>query len=382
MAATVIWTYEDAVQFLLDWHGVDRTSTSTLRNAKVSVAEALRSLYNKMSSGWSIYKTRFNFSTDVPYSTGTITYDSGSKTITLTGGTWPDWAAIGRFRFGTLRSGYSVESRVSDTVLKLDEVSAPPDDVLTASTYLLFRETYPLPVDFRSMDALTDTKYTRQLEVRERLDAVYDLSLSPSEPLYACIRGDQDYLGSMGLMIVPSPPDARRYEMHYSRSPRQLRHERVEVSAIACTAGSTSVTGTGFPAGCEGSVIRFSTSSTAPTDRFGTNPYYEQRVIVTRSSSSAITIDQPMSDTLASVAGIISDPIDIEYGSMMGAFKALCMLESGKTSNRKDWMELERRASLAVECAMEADSRLPAFGRANMTATSLSFGTSIIGIDA
>jgi len=383
MAQTQIWTFCDAVDFLLDWQGQSRSNTSTVRNCRSAVIEALRNLYNRCSSGWSIYKNRVNLTTVSPYSTGTVTYNASTRVVTLSGGSFPSWASIGRIRFGTSKAVYSVASRDSATQLTLTVNSAPAENVAAGSAYLLFQEMYPLPVDFRSAEGLVDTVYTRSLDIRARLDTAYELQISPSEPLYAVIRGDQDYLGSLGIMFVPVPRDSRTYELQYSRQPRQLRYDRQLYTGVSITTGTTTVTGSGFTEGCVGSIIRFASDANPPTGIAGDNPYFEQRVITAFTSSTSIEVDSTVSSTLTNVNAIISDPIDIEYGSMMGAFRAICKYEAASIGNRqKDLPMLEAQARDAVIKALEGDSRLPSFSRLNLSASSLSYGTSIIGIDA
>jgi len=138
---------------------------------------------------------------------------------------------------------------------------------------------------------------------------------------------------------------------------------------VAVTAGSTTVTGTStaFPEDCIGSIIRFSETSTAPTGVPGTfngstpidNRYYAQRVITARASATSLTIDQAVSSAtaLSGDSYTISDPLDIEYHSMFGAFMALAEAEFFKLAGRKDWMERANYARSKVLEAIETDSR-------------------------
>lgn len=85
---------------------------------------------------------RGQISFQAPYSTGTITLTNGDATVTLAGGTFPSWAAQGKF----FVSGQilDVESRTNGTSVELD--GAWNGDT-TSATYVLFQDEYDLPDD-------------------------------------------------------------------------------------------------------------------------------------------------------------------------------------------------------------------------------------------
>lgn len=365
MSQTIIWTYQDAVDFILDSEGLESTALMNVRNAKRAVMEAMRRLYN-ITSVWSIYKARYNFTANAPYTTGTITYDATTRVVTLTGGTFPSWAARGRLRIATLP--YTIETRNSDTSITLKLDSCPASDITTATTFELFQETYPLPVNFKRSEFLLDTQLHRRIPIQNAINAAYDSITTSGDPIYAFVRGDQEFLGSIGITLVPPPSTSRLYEIGYERSPRELRIANISVPACSVPVGTTTVTATTsvFPVGCEGSIIRFSTSATAPTSMVDANPFYAQRVITSRTSATVVTIDQPVDIELTAVAATVSDPLDMEYGSMMGAFQALCVAQFAKIGNRKDVAEKEALAMSACRAAMEADHRSPVNGNVPM----------------
>lgn len=84
------------------------------------------------------------------YTTGTVAITSGTTTLTLSGGTWPAWAASAEIYIeGTW---YFVSSRDSDTQLTLSD--AYPGSDLTASSFELAQVEYDMPSDLQQMGSL------------------------------------------------------------------------------------------------------------------------------------------------------------------------------------------------------------------------------------
>jgi hypothetical protein len=78
------------------------------------------------------------FAVNGPYIDGTITASSG--VVTLVDGTWPTWAADGEIDIDGV--SYTVDTRDSDTVLTLDNLTVTEEDELT---YTLSQNDYDLP---------------------------------------------------------------------------------------------------------------------------------------------------------------------------------------------------------------------------------------------
>lgn len=100
---------------------------------------------------WAHYTTHGRVITDAPYSEGTVT--SSGATVTLTGGTWPAWAASGHLRVGDNIA--KVATRTSDSQIVLDTVLGLKT-AASADPYTLYRMVYPLPDNFRNMDEPSD----------------------------------------------------------------------------------------------------------------------------------------------------------------------------------------------------------------------------------
>lgn len=101
---------------------------------------------------WSFLRPVADVTTTAPYATGTITVTAG--VVTLTGGTFPTWAADGVLKVSN--QYYSVASRDSDTQLTLDATSA---SVATAASYQLARPEIPLDAAFDAVANDSDLTY-------------------------------------------------------------------------------------------------------------------------------------------------------------------------------------------------------------------------------
>lgn len=89
---------------------------------------------------WAFMNPLTTLTTSASYSTGTIAATSG--VVTLTGGTWPSWAAEGEITIGG--TTYTVDTRDSDTQITLDDTSSASDSS-AGTSYQLGRPTYDLP---------------------------------------------------------------------------------------------------------------------------------------------------------------------------------------------------------------------------------------------
>lgn len=92
---------------------------------------------------WEFYKTYADFTLREPYSTGTIALTNASTTVTLTTGTWPSWAALGKLKIGN--KVYRIASRTSNAVVVL--ATAWAEDNESGTSYVLFQDEYPLATD-------------------------------------------------------------------------------------------------------------------------------------------------------------------------------------------------------------------------------------------
>lgn len=108
--------------------------------------DGLRRVYS--AHDWSFLRPVVDLKTTAPYATGTVTIASG--VVTLTGGTFPSWAASGTLKVSS--NYYSVASRDSNTQITLDDTTVT---VATASSYQLARPEITLDATVDSIAADT-----------------------------------------------------------------------------------------------------------------------------------------------------------------------------------------------------------------------------------
>jgi hypothetical protein len=101
---------------------------------------------------WSFFRPLADVTTTAPYVTGMITIAAG--VVTLTGGTFPSWAADGILRVNNRY--YSVASRGSGTQVTLNDTSVA---VASASSYSLARPEIDMPSAFDSVSNDSDLAY-------------------------------------------------------------------------------------------------------------------------------------------------------------------------------------------------------------------------------
>lgn len=124
---------------------VDQTSDIT-----DCMNDAMRRVY--AAHAWSFLRPVKDVTTTAPYATGTITIAAG--VVTLTGGTFPSWAAAGVIKVSD--DYYSVASRDSNTQITLDDTSVT---VASAASYELARPEIPLEDEFDAVAGDSDLTY-------------------------------------------------------------------------------------------------------------------------------------------------------------------------------------------------------------------------------
>lgn len=377
MAQTQVWTFNDAVEHVLDSHGIERTEGANLRDAIRAVLEAYR--YLTTTYDWALYRTRYILSTVASQSSSTITYDHTGGTyermLTLAAGTWPTWAAFGKVIISDVH--YDVEDYKSTTEITLTAQSNPGADVAAGTTYTIYRESYPLPVNFRRVSKIIDTANQRELSLvsdEQQQFSTQSFYQTPSTPWIGTIRGDNEYFGSMALLFAPAPSAIGYYDVLYHRSPRDLNIEKYATGTVSTSSTTVTGSGTTFPEDCVGSIIRLSSTATLPTSVVGfaggttpvNNRYYAQRTITARASATSLTIDSGLTTNVSGGGFIISDPLDIEYHAMFGAFKARAEAEFHRFKNKPGWQDRMAYADKLLRIAVETDDRTP---YANSTTT-------------
>lgn len=370
MAEKLIWTFQDFVEILLTQGELSRDARS-LKMARVAAVNAYQEVCKCYR--WNYFIDRRTLASAADQTTGTIAYDHTGGTyereVTLSDATWPANVEFGKITIGN--NTYSIDERKSSTVITLPASSNPGADVAASTEYTWYRSAYPLPIDFKELLQIWDSTNTRPLELVSAGDLQdYDRywNAAPSTPLVANVRNQREYFGSLQIEFAPPPDSVIVYDYMYTRRPRDLKIEKYATGTVSVSQDSTSVSGSGttFPAGCEGSIIRFSADSTnEPTNVMGSfdatdNLMAYQRTIVTRTSATALVLDEAIPEALSGVKYTISDPLDIEPTMFTAVlreaeyqFSQMIRESVSMVQNRK------REAIRALVLAKEDDDRQP-----------------------
>ena len=186
-------------------------------------------------------------------------------------------------------------------------------------------------------------------------------------PQFYCIDGDVKYPNRLVVRLAPMPTDSSTLDFIYKRRPRPLLIQAATTGTVTVTGGQTLVTGTGtaFNQTMVGSVIRLSSSGPVgpnpniPTWMPGANPAVEEALIfsVTNATSLNVMPLTPFLNSWTNVSYVISDPIDIETGSMQNAFLRAAEWKLSQLRIMED-KELKKAQYLdELRRAKEADTR-------------------------
>lgn len=372
------FTFQDAVDHLVDFQGAS-AGVEMVRKAIRAVQLAYNSFVREYS--WPYYNTLGRIIMNAPYGSttdnSTIQYQQSSGTypfqVTLTGGTWPSWASSAILRttfpqtgssFGYAGAGnvLGVVSRVySPTVLTLDSQVNFGSDIPAGTTYTLMQDTYELPPDWtQSSQPMYQDNFGGMWDVGDQdlefLRRYYNLS---GPPLYYAIRGNPLYPGRMVMTVFPAPSDNKNIDFAYRRAARPLAIQQVSgvgTMSVAQGANTVSCSSPVFTSSMQGSVLRLSpTASQLPAGTFGSLssslPAAMETNLQFYTDSQHFTIPSPSPVALTNVAYTISDPVDLEPGSMLEAFLRYAEWQLAIITNRKDlaniqsnWLSALRRA--------------------------------------
>jgi hypothetical protein len=337
------------------------TSATGRQDARLAVRRALANLTK--AHRWSFYLGRGRIASNAPYSTGTITYDhtggAQERLLTLASGTWPTWATYGNVVLDSVV--YEVAERVSDTLLTLSASNNPGADVAAGTSYTLFRDTYVLPADFLGCDRLLNLNrscYLHYAHPREWLER-QRITFQTGQPLIWTLTGDPNYAGLLAARFYPPPDDAYQFDFLYQRQPRALALEEYKDGTVSVTSGAATVTGVGTSWGDKhvGAVFRFGDTSNHPTGLVGQYFYAYERVVMSVESTTSLTLDAVVPETLSAVKYLLSDPIDVEAGVLLTAFQAGIEKELARGRRMKDREAADATYREELLMAQQADAR-------------------------
>lgn len=345
---------------------VTTSGTRLGRLARIAIDNVYRDLPYRRR--WRYYERRATFETVASYSTGTIAFDytggSSERLVTLTTGTFPSWAKFGRIIIDDVH--YRIATNPSSTTLTLYEEDNPGEDVASGTTYTLYRNEYALPTDFRRIIRLYDTEDEQEIPLVDFADAqrmLIGVDDTPDTPRFAYVRNTGDYMGVWSVEFSPPPSAARTYDISYEAKPRDILTASYTTGTVSTSGTTATFSASGLPTSVlPGAVVRFSSDATAVTNKFGSNPFIEQRVLVAKTSATVWTLDQALTTDATSDAYSVSDPIDVHPGAMTTAFLRMIEAECAKLLNMKDYGE---RFAVAQRALMQAIENEPSSQYAN-----------------
>jgi hypothetical protein len=190
------------------------------------IGDGLRRVY--AAHDWSFFKPIKDITTTAPYTTGTVTASSG--VVTLSGGTFPSWAADGLFKASN--NYYSVASRDGNTQITLDDTSVT---LAAGTTYQLGRPEIPLAA---AVDAIANdsdlTYYPDQNELYPPVRMRHDSAIRTwqqddpyfDRPVYYSVRTVEfdPTTGSRKRLAFYPTPDAA----YILRVPMLLRQTMID----------------------------------------------------------------------------------------------------------------------------------------------------------
>lgn len=370
MASLDVWTFQDAVDYLIDIFNVDR-GTQPKRIALRAVQQAYARFPDLHR--WTYFERRTQIHTVASQTTGTIEYDhtggAFERLVTLTGATFPTASDGHVYKIIIDQQPYDIDEIKSTTTLTLTSTSNPGADVASGSSYTLFKSRYNLPITFRkSIAPLRNMATGRELE-QVSIGELQDFqrgNYQPGYPQLFSILNGGEYYGGWLVEIAPPPNIAETWDLYFDARPRDIRFERYNTGTVT-TDGTTTITGSGtsWTSKMAGAILRVPISgSVEPGGIVGSidvsgntvERFDEQATILSVPTTTSMVLDKAIS-TRASVAYTISDPIDMDVGTMLHAFLTHAAAEFAMMNLRKDWMEWKAMADKAVREAMSADNR-------------------------
>lgn len=358
-----LWTFQDVIEHLLDTCCGNDPSARNARAARRAIVECYREF--PALSEWRYFQPRLRILTTASQTTGTIEYVHSTRTVTLTGATWP--SDVLDYVLLIDQGRYEVITRTSSTAIVLDADLNPGQDVASGSSYELVKDTYALPDNFASLGRLQDVLHPDRLIKEQTLGEQverYRLRTTAQPCSYAITRHPR-FKGGMALIFADPPNTARLYEAPYIARPRPLQTVLYNAGTVTTTADSTALTGSGttFVAAHAGCVLRVSPDATnLPTSVIGNtdnvfNPAALTRMVKTFTGTTALVLEQVADVSLAGMKYTLSDPIDLEHGAMLTAFLRMTewrfelLLNKERANNRRGPF------NDALAIAMEKDQR-------------------------
>lgn len=362
------FTYRDAVDHLIDvfsLKGKDEGEVSRkLRRAVQDCCNKLPTLHD-----WEFLQRMATFTTSAIYTTGTIAYESSTREMTLTSGTWPSDADYGAVTIGIKK--YEVQRRVSDSVIIMDPLQAPADDIASGTAYRWVRTRYTLPYDVSDIIELTDIQLgTRVMRVMTNDSFWHNEAWNVvGSPTTFSVIQSRIIPGRWEVWLSSAPVDVRQFRYMYT--PRwaqadieELRTGTVSVSGVTATFSSGILTSS-----CVGAILRISSSTSIPTSGIGRydattkadilNPPASEHIIIQVNSATEAILHAAPPATVTSKAFTVSSHIEMNSEGMRELFFRVLEHQWNIVSrgDRTALMISDSAMRESLKLAMAADAR-------------------------
>lgn len=194
-----------------------RVGTKATTEVSQSVNDALRMCASDHDWNWFYTIGRLNF--NGYYNTGTVTVTDGSPTVTLSGGTFPSWAASGEIYIQGIWC--SILTRDSGTQLTLDNDWESPSTDGSGLSYTLMQNEYDLPSDCRAIVNLTP----QSVWWRDNPVSRWQIDMAKQNAVIANGSATGNYMHAIErnrIVLWPYPGDDTMANILYIRVPAVL----------------------------------------------------------------------------------------------------------------------------------------------------------------
>ena len=313
-----------------------QANDDSVTKIRIAIRQALRNV--SAAHQWPYYHDYMHLTTNEVYDTGEISYVASTRTVTLTGGTFPTWAASGVIIIDTKH--VRVETRTSGTVIVVRSDDAPVDDF--TGDYTMYQYQYSLDTDYNihkfgkiQVDQSNWMEYIPPglFETEVRRQAL----TTGGRPRWFTISRDIANTGQTLLSMWPYPTTELRCRFGYVRHPKDIKVWDYQTGTVDTTV-STVVTGIGtsFNQNHVGCILRtYSDRINVPTSTDGRFPWVDQVVVKTVIDATSLTAATSLTTAASDVAYCISDYIDVDSTTLYDVVTYAARLELAKL-NRVD----------------------------------------------
>jgi len=363
-------TYRDAIDHLIDVYSLDGKDVQEIAR---KLRRAVKECCNKLPTyhDWEFLQRTGMFTTTAPYTTGTIAYTKSTRTLTLTGGTWPSDAEFGSISIGNKK--YEVQYRQNDTVLILDTIQSPADDVAASTAYRWVRTRYLLPYDVSDLIEVTDIQLGSRMSRIMSQDSFWSneaWNIVGSPTAYSLIQSS-NRPGRWEIWLSSTPVDVRQFRYFYTPRWAQTDVEETNSGTVSISGVTATFSGSVLTDNHVGAVLRVSSTAAIPTSEIGRydqtakppaviyNPAASEHIIVQKNSATEAIINVAPSSTVTTKGYTISSHIRVNTEGMLDFFHRL-LEHQWNIISRADSKALSNTNAFMLESlrlAMAADAR-------------------------